>query len=237
MSGAPSMMPSLIFDFDGLLVDTESTALQAWREHFAVHDLVFPLEVWHRFIGSQGSQQAMLDAMRTGGLEFVDADLLAQWRSRHNGIVDIEMLRPGVEAFLDEATAVGAPMAIASSATRDWLEHHLSRLGIRDRFQAVCARDSGRVKPAPDIYLAALAATGGDAANAVAFEDSPNGIRAAKAAGLYCVAVPNPVTAELPLDEADLRVESFAELSVSDLVRRLPGGPGYAPPNFHAPAP
>ena len=226
-----TVAPALIFDFDGLLVDTESTALRAWREHFAVHDLVFPLETWHQYIGTQGSQQAMLDVMRSVGLDFVDADLLAQWRERHNGIIDVEMLRPGVEAFLDEAAEAGAPLAIASSATRDWLDHHLGRLGIRERFAAVCARDNGRVKPAPDIFLAALAAIGGDAANAVAFEDSPNGIRAAKAAGLYCVAVPNPVTVELPLDEADLRVESFADLTVSDLVRRLRGGRGYAPSN------
>jgi len=84
---------------------------------------------------------------------------------------------------------------------------------------------------------AALAALGGTAANAVAFEDSPNGIAAARAAGLYCVAVPNPVTADLPLDQADLRVGSFAELTVSGLVERLRAAPGYAAANVQAPAP
>jgi len=229
--------PALILDFDGLLVDTESTALLAWREQFAVHEVVFPLEVWHRYIGSQGSQEAMMGAIRAGGVEFVDTELRAEWRERHNRIVSTEPLRAGVEEFLDEAAAAGARFAVASSATRDWLDQQLGRLGIRDRFEVVCARDNGRVKPAPDIYLAALASLGVEALDAIAFEDSPNGITAAKAAGLYCVAVPNPVTAELPLGQADLRVESFTEVSYSELVDRLSRAAGYDPPNVDAPAP
>jgi beta-phosphoglucomutase-like phosphatase (HAD superfamily) len=229
--------PAFIFDFDGLLVDTESSALRAWREQFAVRDIEFPLEVWHRYIGSQGSQQAMLDAMRSRGIEFNDKELLAEWRERHMGILRTEFLREGVQTFLDTAAAAGSKLAVASSATRDWLDEHLGRLAIRDRFAVVCARDNGRVKPAPDIYLAALNALGAAAANAIAFEDSPNGITAAKAAGLYCVAVPNPVTADLPLDRADLRVGSFTDLTVSGLVDRLRARPGYAAANVQAPAP
>jgi HAD superfamily hydrolase (TIGR01509 family) len=230
-------VPALIFDFDGLLVDTESTALRAWREQFAVHELDFPLETWHTYIGSQGSQEAMLAAVRAGGIDFEDAELRAQWRQRHNLIANEEPLRDGVAAFLDEAIAAGSHLAIASSATRDWLDSHLDRLGIRPLFDVVCARDNGRVKPSPDIYLAALAGLGVAADDAIAFEDSPNGIAAAKAAGLMCVAVPNPVTAELPLGAANLRVESFTEISFSVLVSALRGGAGYAPPNVQAPAP
>jgi HAD superfamily hydrolase (TIGR01509 family) len=229
--------PALIFDFDGLLVDTESSALLAWREQFAVHELVFPLEVWHSYIGSQGSQEAMLAAVRAGGIDFEDAELRGEWRARHNRIVSSEPLRAGVEAFLDEAAAAGAKFAVASSATRDWLDQQLGRLGILARFEVVCARDNGRVKPAPDIYLAALAGLGVEASDAIAFEDSPNGITAAKAAGLYCVAVPNPVTADLPLGQADLRAESFTQISYAELVDRLRGAAGYDPPNVEAPAP
>jgi HAD superfamily hydrolase (TIGR01509 family) len=229
--------PALIFDFDGLLVDTESSALLAWREQFAVHDLVFPLEIWHSFIGSQGSQDAMLAAVRAGGIDFDDEVLRGDWRERHNRIVSSEPLRPGVEAFLDEAAAAGARFAVASSATRDWLDQQLGRLGIHDRFEVICARDNGRVKPAPDIYLAAVAALGVEISDAIAFEDSPNGVTAAKAAGLYCVAVPNPVTADLQLGQADLRVESFTELSYPELVDRLRGAAGYDPSNVEAPAP
>jgi HAD superfamily hydrolase (TIGR01509 family) len=229
--------PALIFDFDGLLVDTESSALLAWREQFAVHDLDFPLEVWHSYIGSQGSQEAMLAAVRDGGVDFEDAELRAEWRQRHNAIARAEPLRAGVAAFLDEAIAAGSHLAIASSATRDWLDDHLDRLGIRQLFDVVCTRDNGRVKPSPDIYLAALSGLGVSADDAIAFEDSPNGIAAAKAAGLMCVAIPNPVTAGLPLDAADLLVESFTAISYSGLVEVLRGRAEYAPPNVQAPAP
>jgi len=229
--------PALIFDFDGLLVDTESSALLAWREQFAVHDLDFPLETWRSYIGSQGSQEAMLAAVRAGGVEFEDAELRAEWRQRHNAIARAEPLRAGVAVFLDEAIAAGSALAIASSATRDWLDDHLDRLGIRQLFDVVCTRDNGRVKPSPDIYLAALAGLRASAHNAIAFEDSPNGIAAAKAAGLMCVAVPNPVTAQLPLGAADLLVESFSDVSFSGLVSVLRGAAGYAPPNVQAPAP
>ncbi|HEY8729199.1 MAG TPA: HAD hydrolase-like protein, partial [Acidothermaceae bacterium] len=67
-----SAAPVFIFDFDGLLVDTESTVLRAWREQFAVHDVAFPLEVWHQYIGSKGSQDAMLAALRSSGAAFDD---------------------------------------------------------------------------------------------------------------------------------------------------------------------
>ena len=90
---------------------------------------------------------------------------------------------------------------------------------------------------APNIYVAALAALGVEASDAIAFEDSPNGIAAAKAAGLYCVAVPNPVTADLPLEQADLRVDSFTAISYAELVDRLGRAAGYDPPNVQAPAP
>ncbi|HEY0870530.1 MAG TPA: HAD-IA family hydrolase [Acidothermaceae bacterium] len=228
---ATATPPALIFDFDGLLVDTESTALRAWREQFAVHELDFPLDTWHRYIGSQGSQEAMLAAIREGGVDFDDAELRADWRKRHNAIAAVEPLRPGVAAFLDEAITAGSHLAIASSATRDWLDDHLERLGIRPLFDVVCARDNGRVKPAPDIYLAALAGLKASADNAIAFEDSPNGITAAKGAGLMCVAVPNPVTAQLPLGGADLLVESFTDISFPVLVSVLRGAARYAPPN------
>ncbi len=216
-------IPALIFDFDGLLVDTESTVLEAWQQQFAIHGVGFPLDVWHRYIGSMGSQQAMMAALREGGVEFDDVEFLAQWRERHAELVRLVFLREGVQAFLDEATALGAKLAVASSATREWLDEQLARVGIRDRFDVVCSRDNGKVKPAPDIYLAALAALGVEAADAIAFEDSPNGIAGAKAAGLYCIAVPNPVTAALPLDGADMQVHTFGELTVAGVTTMLRG--------------
>ena len=229
--------PALIFDFDGLLVDTESSALLAWREQFAVHELVFPLEVWHQYIGSQGSQQAMMEEIRPAASSSSTSNCSRSGESGTTASSVQSRCGPALRPSSTRRRAGGARFAVASSATRDWLDQQLGRLGIHDRFEVICARDNGRVKPAPDIYLAAIAALGVDASDAIAFEDSPNGITAAKAAGLYCVAVPNPVTAELPLGQADLRVDSFTDISYAELVDRLRGAAGYDAPNVEAPAP
>jgi beta-phosphoglucomutase-like phosphatase (HAD superfamily) len=115
-------------------------------------------------------------------------------------------------------------LAIASSAPRDWVTGHLSRLDLLHVFDCIkCTEDADRAKPSPDLFLAVLVALGVEAARAVVFEDSPNGIRAAKQGGLYCVAVPNPVTAQLCLDEADLCIESLAEVPLESLLARVGG--------------
>jgi beta-phosphoglucomutase-like phosphatase (HAD superfamily) len=111
---------------------------------------------------------------------------------------------------------------VASSSSVGWVDGHLRRLGLRDAFAVVrCAGDVPRVKPDPALYLSVLEATGIPAAEALALEDSPNGVLAAKRAGLACVAVPNPLTARLDLGAADLRLGSLAELPLSELLARL----------------
>src|SRR5260370_40757988 len=102
-------------------------------------------------------------------------------------------------------------VGVASSSSRDWVHGHLERLGILDLFDCLCSRDDvEHVKPAPDLYLAVLACLGVNAYEAVALEDSPNGILSAQHAGLRCVAVPNPITADLDLSEARLELCSRA---------------------------
>jgi beta-phosphoglucomutase-like phosphatase (HAD superfamily) len=95
---------------------------------------------------------------------------------------------------------------------------HLDRLGLLDRFSAISTSEDGvPAKPEPEVYRRALAAIGVDPSDAVAFEDSPNGVAAAKAAGLFCVAVPNRMTMDLDLSEADLVVDSFLEVDLEAL--------------------
>lgn len=117
---------------------------------------------------------------------------------------------------------MGLVLAVASSSSRAWVEGHLERLGLRERFHAIrCAGDVPRVKPDPALYHAVLEATGVPAASAMALEDSPNGVLAAKRAGLTCVAVPNALTAQLDLGAADLRLGSLADVSLAALLGRL----------------
>jgi beta-phosphoglucomutase-like phosphatase (HAD superfamily) len=123
-----------------------------------------------------------------------------------------------VAEFTARAVDAGLLLAVASSSTLQWVSDHLERLGLLDRFSAISTSEKGvPAKPEPDVYRRALEAIDVDPSAAVAFEDSPNGIAAAKAAGLFCVAVPNRMTCGLDLSAADVVVESFLQLELDHL--------------------
>lgn len=209
---------ALIFDFDGLLVDTEVPAFRAWEGVFAEYGLTVPLEAWHAIIGRQSSVQAMLAHLEVHIGPFEPEPVVARWWETHLALVAAQSLCAGVADYLDGATELGMRLAVASSATSDWVTSQLRRVGVYERFEVVSTGDGRPSKPAPDIYLAALAALGVDPAEAIAFEDSPHGVAGAKAAGLYCVAVPNEVTAGLAFPGADLVLPSLTEMPLTSLL-------------------
>ncbi len=212
---------ALIFDFDGLLVDTETSALRAWERVLAPYDVVLPLRLWHSVIGTQSSTAVLLAHVeeRLGPLD--REALLAGWWAEHLATVAVEPLRAGVADYLGTAEGLGLRLAVASGATADWVAGHLHRLGVHHLFAAVSTVDGRRPKPAPDVYLAALEALGVGPDEAVAFEDSPHGVAAARAAGVRCVAVPNGVTAALAFAQADLVLPSFTAIALPDLLATL----------------
>ena len=117
---------------------------------------------------------------------------------------------------------MGSRLAIASSSEREWVEPHLRRLGLREHFtQFACYGRGLAPKPAPDTYVDACVRLGVSPADAIAVEDSPHGVDAARAAGLRVVAVPNPVTAQMDLSAADLVIASLAECSLADVLARF----------------
>jgi HAD superfamily hydrolase (TIGR01509 family) len=127
-----------------------------------------------------------------------------------------------VQAYLAEARQMGLKIGMASSSPCRWVIGHLQRLELLEFFDTVRARDDvERVKPDPELFLTVLADLGAEPQEAVAFEDSPNGIQAAKAAGLLCVAVPNPVTRQYSLAQADLRLDSLADLPLQALIEKV----------------
>ena len=190
-------------------------------------DDAFPHALWTGWIGGVGTDFAMREHLAEL-IGHADAEAMReQWWTRHLALVDSAPLQPGVAGYLAEAVRLGLALAVASSATGDWVAAHLRRLGTHEAFTVVATGDRYAVKPAPDTYLGALDGLGIPAAQAVAFEDSPTGVTAAKAAGLHCVAVPNPVTAGLDFSGADLVVPSLAGVGLPDLLGRLglrPGG-------------
>jgi HAD superfamily hydrolase (TIGR01509 family) len=211
----------LLFDFDGLLVDTEGPRFRAWGDVYAEHGHEFELDRWIENVGTLGEPfDPAIRLAELTGLPLDREELHALRRARELELVEAEELREGVGPLLEEARARGVAVAIVSSASERWVRSHLGRLGLEEVWQTiVCANgDVARAKPAPQLYLEALQALALRADEAIAFEDSLHGVRAAKAAGIFTVAVPNLVTAGLALDEADLVVESLAGLTLDALV-------------------
>jgi HAD superfamily hydrolase (TIGR01509 family) len=213
----------IVFDFDGLILDTETPIFRAWQESFVEHGCdPMTIEEWSAEIGTVRGLD-VVGLLQTRATRPVDLDAMHERRrARHDELIAAEEVRPGVIAWLDEADELGLGVAIASSSSRDWVEQHLDRLALRSRFSEVACYGPGRrAKPAPDVYVAACAAMEVEPAEAVAVEDSPHGIAAAKAAGLRCIAVPNDITAELDLSRADLEFPSLAASSLRDALGHL----------------
>src|SRR4029077_14186613 len=140
---------------------------------------------------------------------------------RRTELIQAQQVLPGVLQLIDSARAAGLKIGLASSSTGDWVSGHLARLGILDRFDCLrCRDDVVNAKPQTDLYLAVLDCLRMSTSEAIAIEDSPNGVTAAKQAGLKCVAIPNPITARLDLSQADLVIGSLARITLSTLLAR-----------------
>ena len=214
----------LLFDFDGLLLDTESPSRLAFEELYRDHGHELPLDRWATLIGTIGAPfdpVGHLEELVGGRLD--REEIAKKLREREHDLADLEELRPGVEEYFVEAERLGLKTAVVSSSDTSWIERHLGRLGHLEGLDTIVAAngDTARAKPRPDLYLEALDRLALGPHEAIAFEDSPNGVRAAKAAGLACVAVPNPMTASLALDEADLVLDSLADVPLTQLLARF----------------
>jgi HAD superfamily hydrolase (TIGR01509 family) len=133
-----------------------------------------------------------------------------------------QKLLPGVLQHIDQARVLGLKVGVASSSTADWVRGHLARLGILEKFDCLrCRDDVAKAKPEPDLYIAVLECLGVSASEAFAIEDSPNGVMAAKRAGLRCVAIPNSITAKLDLGGADVLLQSLGEITLADLLKKV----------------
>ena len=213
---------ALIFDFDGLILDTETPEFQAWTEIYEDHGVQLDFETWAVCIGTAGTFDPYDELERRLGGPIDRGSIRTRRRRRNQELLDVESVRPGVLDYVTEARERGMRLAVASSSPLSWVGGHLERLGIMSLFDHVRTADDVRqVKPDPELYLTALAALGVEAGEAIALEDSPNGVLAAKRAGLYCVAVPNALTRRLTFEHADLRVDSLGDLPLQRLLNSV----------------
>ena len=181
------MIRALLFDFDGLLLDTEGPSFAAWADVYRQHGHKLTLEMWSAAIGTLDGFHPFEDLERRLGYPLDRETVNSARRAAEDAAIELEELRDGVQDYLEQA----------------------ERLGL------------ARAKPQPTLYLEALEHLVVTAEEAVAFEDSPNGITAAKAAGIYCVAVPNATTAALDVTHADLVLPSLAEVPLDELLLRV----------------
>jgi HAD superfamily hydrolase (TIGR01509 family) len=228
---------AFLFDFDGLILDTETASRAGWRWLYEQHGHELPDDLWITVVGTHGSWDVMGHLEELLGAP-LDRELWNARRYEHElSLLEAEELRPGILEYLDYARTHGIARAIVSSATRRWIDMHLERLEQAVGWDAIVTadRDAARAKPNPTMYLEALGLLGVAAEEAVVFEDSPNGVRAAKAAGIFVVGVPNEVTRAAGLEEADLVVDSLADLPPPALVERAGARGGERAREHHDP--
>ena len=217
---------ALIFDFDGLILDTETPEYIAWKEIYQEHGFELPHDEWTKIVGGYGlstfDAAEHLSQLSQGRLDSVS--LRARHSSESGTLIHAQEILPGVLDVIQEAKGLRLKLAIASSSPHAWVDAHANRLGILQHFEVViCADDvgAGRTKPNPDLFLMALHQLQIQRNEAVVFEDSPNGVEAAKQAGIFVVAVPNQLTATLNLDGANIVIKSLADFHVSEILDRL----------------
>ena len=219
-----STFRAIVFDFDGLILDTERPEFEAWRHVFEHHGAEpLTVEEWAHCIGTRDALDPLDILAERLGEPLPDRESAkAVGQPRRDELLALEEALPGVVSWLDEAASLDLAVGVASSSHLEWVRGHLERLELVDRFACLsCFDDVLQPKPAPDLYRAACESLGVSPRAAVAVEDSRNGILAAKAAGMAAVAVPHGLTAHLDFSEADLRLSSLAQMPLSEALSRL----------------
>jgi len=216
------MIRAIVFDFDGLILDTEEPVYRSWLEVYQAHGEELPFERWVQIVGSTTTGFHPQHHLEERLGRALPKEVLDRRIGRRTELVLAQKLLPGVVSQIDQAKAMGLKVGVASSSTAEWVRGHLARLGILEKFDCLrCRDDVANAKPEPDLYIAVLDCLGVTAAEAFAIEDSPNGVMAARRAGLRCVAIPNSITAKLDLSGADVLLRSLAELTLADLVKKI----------------
>ncbi len=215
---------ALIFDFDGLILDTETAALESWRSIYADHGHDLTLAHWKDALGRAPGHgfDALAHLQTLVSTQLDRTTLLARRQALKHQLCEGLDLLPGVRDKLDEAQALNLPCAVASSSDREWVEGWLRRHALYDRFACVCTSDDVvATKPAPDLFLCAAGCLGARPTSCLVFEDSPNGVLAAHAAGMYCVAIPCAITAQVRMPPVDLLLPSLDAMPLADILARL----------------
>lgn len=214
------MIQGLLFDFDGLLVDTETPAFESWQSIYAEYGQELSLDVWKEALGTMHGFDAL---KHLATLAVIDSAAIAARRQEmKHALSSKQPLLPGVRTILDQAHELSLRCAVASSSSREWVEGWLTHHTIQTDFICVrTANDVTRTKPAPDLFLSAADCLQIAPEHCLVFEDSPNGLLAARAAGMRVVAVPGAISRQISLPPADLVIERLDSMPLATILERV----------------
>ena len=206
----------IIFDMDGVLVNTEPLQYELWKETFAQRGLTIDYDHYKGCIGS--NPKRLMQLIWEGyGVDFrEDTDIRPRYEALKKAYLR-QHPAPAIEGAAETVRALkekGYRMAVASSSPQAYIEKFIAQLGLTDCFELLFSADrvGGRAKPAPDVFLATAAALGADPGDCVVIEDSHNGVLAARAAGMRVLGFPNPDSGEQDLSQAEALFFPFREL-------------------------
>lgn len=230
-----------IFDFDGLLMDTESTNIESWDGEWAAWGLTLDRDTFFAPHGGDVTEHRYELLAAAVGDGFDRALSHARRTARRDALNAALQLADGIDDWLTQAAEVGLLTAVASSSDVAWVERHLDQVGATKRFDLIVGGDEVSMhKPSPDVYRLALERLEVEPVEAVAIEDTAHGVAAAQAAGMACIAIPNPYVDPTRVSDADLVLASAEDCRLSEAIRlstahagkrvgRLQSGRGASP--------
>lgn len=215
------MTGAVIFDFDGLIIDTEHCEYLSWAEIWAEQGCSLRPADWRPHVGSVGTFDPIA-ALQAASDRSLDVELIRARQGARN--LELSMSapsRPGIREALTLCGNQGLRCAVASSSPEKWVRTHLDRLGLAASFEYLACLDAGvRPKPAPDLYRRALRVLGVPAAHAIAVEDSLHGLAAARGANIRCIVMPGAMTAGECFRGAHCAIASDSTLTLGAAITR-----------------
>ena len=217
------MIKALIFDFDGLILETEWPIYQSWKELFETYECQITFEKWQTTIGTMPPPFDPFELLEEQVGHPLERDEIETNRlAREIDIIAAQALMPGVQAYLTDAKRLGLKIGLASSSDCDWVTGHLEERDLIAYFDCIRGWDDVSItKPDPALYVSALAHLNVSADQAIALEDSARGVTSAKRAGMYCVAVPTDMTRSMSFEHADLVLNSLTDLTLEELILKI----------------
>jgi HAD superfamily hydrolase (TIGR01509 family) len=217
-------LAAIVFDFDGLIVDTENPGFISWQEIYQEFGATLGIDDWRHATGYVGGFDPAIHLEQILGRRLDWSQLIPKREARNWELTVQAKVLPGIEPLFRTAKEHRLRIGVASNSENGWVEGGLWRLRLREYVDTVVTRDMVmNPKPAPDIYLKTVQTLQVEPGNTVALEDSEPGCRAAKQAGLKAVAIPNRFSERQDLAIADLVVKSATELNLERLAALVAG--------------